>query len=89
MSARDRLQHALQIRFGLPPGRPTDRELDRIAHAVPILETRFGPLNDDAWRVVTHYYVRFVGKYVYQGQDFSDLNALLAAVRMQAASSRK
>lgn len=89
MDPRERLQHVLQLRFGLPPGRPTDSELDKICRAVPILERKFGQLNDDGWRTVTLFFVRFEGKWAYHGQDFSDLNALLLAIRLQASSSRR
>lgn len=90
MKPREKLAHTLKLRFGLPPDRPTDAELSRIITAVPQLEAKLGRvLTDDDWRIVTLHFVRFEYKYVYDGQNFQDLNALFAMIRMHASSPRK
>lgn len=90
MKARERLAHTLKVRFGLPPDRPTDAELNQIIAAVPLLEAKLArSLTDHDWRLVAYHFVEFDSKYIYEGLNFQDLNALFAMIRAQSSSQRK
>jgi hypothetical protein len=91
MTSHERLAHTLKVRFGLPRDRPTDAELNQIIRDVTQNEQALGrPLTDDEWKQITYRHVRFTGKYIYEGLNFQDLNAMLSVIRAQAqARNRK
>jgi hypothetical protein len=80
MTVKERLAHALKVKFGLPPDRPTDSELASIVGDA----AKYGrKLTDEEWRNIVDRHVRGAQKHVYEGLDFSDLNALFAILRAQ------
>lgn len=90
MTPIEHLRHTLKIRFRLPPNRPTDDELLEILQYAILRHSALGrDLTDDEWEEATLHFVPFTGKYLYEGLDFQDLNALLAAIRAQAAQNKK
>ena len=90
MTPRQRLAHELRIRWKLPPGRPTDEEVDLILQDVAQAEARHSrQLTPAEWQALTLERVRFTGDYIYKGLNFQDLNALLAAVRAEARAAKK
>jgi hypothetical protein len=85
MSLRERLAHELKVRFGLPPAAPSDDQLDLIiADVVALMRSTNRYATESEWRLITYQRVPFAGKYGYHGLTFQDLNALLAAIRVQA-----
>lgn len=69
------LRHALKMKFKLPPDRPTDDELISIIKDAKNLS--FKELKkSDTWAEIVNKYVKFEGFYLYEGLDFSDINAL-------------
>ncbi|ATB41262.1 hypothetical protein CYFUS_006727 [Cystobacter fuscus] len=90
MDARESLAHILKIKFRLPPARPSDEELDAILGDVAELRrSKRRDLTEEEWGEIVYRHVKFRGKYLYEGLDFSDLNALYAMLRAQAQSMRK
>ena len=84
--ARERLAHKLMMEFRLPPGRPTDAELDGILAEIRALGSV------PAGRVlgeIIYRRVRYTGKYIYDGLDFQNLNTLFAIVLQQAQGVKK
>jgi hypothetical protein len=84
MTIGEQLTHALKVRFRLPPDRPSHHELLAIVGEAIDTEARLRrPLSDDEWKDITYRHVPFEGKYIYEGLNFQNLNALLAVVRAQ------
>ena len=89
------LAHALKVKFRLPPNRPTDDELQSIVEEVVRLQNvkrllrSSDALTDAEWEEIVLRYVKFTGRYIYEGLDHSDLNRILAQLAAEARSSVK
>jgi hypothetical protein len=74
------MAHRLQIKFGLPPTRPTSSELRAILADVDKLpSTR---RTDADWKRIVFNHVHFTGIYKTEGVDMSDLNSLQAQIML-------
>jgi hypothetical protein len=90
MSPRERLAHSLMLRFQLPPGRPTDAELDAILHDIEIFQASHGKeATEGDWAKIVSRHVRFTGRYRYDGLDFQDLNVLFALIQTQSQARKR
>lgn len=89
MNSRHQLAHKLMMDFGLPPGHPTDAELDGILDDVRRLHALgVAPSERQIFDIVSRR-VRDAGTFMYGGLDFQNLNALFALVLQQAHGARK
>lgn len=69
------LRLSLKVKFGLPQNRPTDDELKKILNDISQIpeESR----TEEVWRKIVYKYVSgYKYKFIYEGQDNSDLNSL-------------
>ena len=89
MNSRQQLAHKLMMEFGLPPGHPTDTELDGILEDVRRLHALGATPSERQVLDIMSRRVRGVGTYFYRGLDFQNLNALFALVLQQAQGVRK
>jgi len=64
------------MKMGLPPGHPTDAELEQIIQFISAIRPRRHPTDAD-WRAACEKYVPGAGTYTYAAADYSDLNELL------------
>jgi hypothetical protein len=87
MDPRQTLAHALMMKFELPPGRPTDDELDFIVDEISS-KLIFELTTEADWERSVRKHVLLAGRYKRGGEDFSDLTALLQAVLRQARSGK-
>jgi hypothetical protein len=89
MNSRHQLVHKLMMEFGLPPGHPTDSELDGILEDLRRLHVLgVAPSERQILDIVTRR-VRGVGTFIYRGLDFQNLNALFAIVLQQSQAVKK
>ena len=79
MTDREMLIRALLMKMGLPPGHPTDNELNLIIQYVSSIR-KFRVPTDEDWRAACGKYVPDAGNYVYAAGDTSDLNELLMRI---------
>ena len=79
MTDREVLKHGLLMKMGLPPGHPTDAELDLIIQYISGIRPVRTPTDAD-WRAACVKYVERTGEFVYAAQDTSDLNELLMTI---------
>ena len=80
MPSNEALKRALLMKMGLPPGHPTDAELEQIIQFILAIKSRRDPTDTD-WRTACERYVPGAGTYVYAAADNSDLNELLRRLR--------
>jgi hypothetical protein len=80
--AREALEHALRMRFGLSPSEPTDSQLDSIIdYAGQLRAVLDRPLTRDEWRDITSQYCPSIGKYKYSELDTTPLDQILERLR--------
>lgn len=84
MDARSRLAYALLRKFGLPPGKPDDYQLDRILADMARIEAAGRTPTEADWALSVERHVPQNGKHFYGGLDYSDLNALFAQAKKQS-----
>ncbi len=70
----EELAHELKIQYGLPPDRPTEKELLLIIKDIESIPSdKRTPI---VWESIVHKHVKFYGMYLHEGADYSDINAL-------------
>ena len=71
----EKLQHSLQLKFGLAPGKPSRSETIQIIEIMR--EAPDSERTDDKWLEVVNEVVEPEGIIKYEGIDFSSANNLL------------
>lgn len=74
----ENLRYHLKLKFGLPQDRPTNKELGYILNDIKSIPKN--KLDEKKWEEIVLKHVKFDGKYIYEGLDFSDLNVLYAQI---------
>lgn len=77
MTIRERMKGKLCSIANVPRDGISDAQLDAIIRDVVKLQSERAPTNGD-WAAATRRHVPEAGTYFYKGEDFSDLNLLLA-----------
>jgi hypothetical protein len=86
IDAKRQLAHSLKLRFGLPPGEPTDDQVDAIVAELAMIGRQRRPVEAD-WRAAVKRHCPGAGPYKYASTDNSDLNWLLSQAGGQGATS--
>ncbi|VBB05586.1 Hypothetical protein LUCI_0796 [Lucifera butyrica] len=73
-----RFKTALQIKFGLPPGHPTNEELNKIF--TDINRIPLSSRTEAAWGQIVEKHVAGFRTYKYAGLDMSDLNVMYSQI---------
>lgn len=73
---KDRLAHALKLRYGTAPSEPTDSQIDLICAYIERVGRQRQPTDRD-WAEAVNRYCPTAGTHKYGAIDNSDLNALL------------
>ena len=77
---------AIKTKFGLPPSRPTLKELDNILSDIENLPLE--ERTEETWRKVVFKHIGKVPLHLYEGLDMSDLNMLYNQL-IQALGKKK
>lgn len=74
----EEISHKFQMRFNLPPGRPTRDELKKILNEILKTDKK---RSENEIREIVLKHVKFAGLFKREGLDTSDLNDIINQLR--------
>jgi len=82
--SRERLRNAIRRKYGIRSPKPTDAQLNLI---IARADAMTNP-GEDEWRQIVYEVCGSDNLLLTEGQDFSNLNALLAQIRQELGRGR-